>query len=151
MGKKKRNKDGVDFGKLKTVPFRDIPRKVSVDGFARPFPRGGSLEQFYSSLPAFLAASDLRELQSRILKARDGGKSVVMMLGAHVIKCGLSPILIDLIDSEIVTAIAMNGAGAVHDFEIAFFGETSEMVEEGLPEGWLWTIPHRCQKTAASW
>lgn len=135
MTGEKRNKDGVDFGDLKTVPFRDIPRKVSIDLFARPVGADVSVTELYSSLPAVLAAYDLRDLQSRILKARDEGRSVVVMLGAHVVKCGLSPVLIDLIDRGIVTAIAMNGAGAVHDFEIAFFGETSEEVEGGLPEG----------------
>ncbi len=133
--KKNKNKEGIDFSDLKTVPFRDIPRKVSIDLFARPIRADGSVAELYSSLPAILAASDLRELQSRIMKARDEGRNVVVMLGAHVIKCGLSPVLIDLIERGIVTAIAMNGAGAVHDFEIAFFGETSEEVEEGLPEG----------------
>jgi hypothetical protein len=130
-----KDRDGIDFGKVRTVPFSAIRRKVSVENFARPVESGTPIEDFLSSLPSILVASDLRELQSRILEARTKDRPVILMIGAHVIKCGLSPILIDLIERGIVTAIAMNGAGAIHDFEIAFFGETSEEVGEGLVNG----------------
>ncbi len=125
----------IDFGKIRTVPFVEIDRHVSVDQFMRPSDAGESLRSFIDSLPPVLAAADFKDFQRRILEAVDGGKHVVAMMGAHVIKCGLSLILIDLIERGILTAIAMNGAGAVHDFEIAFFGETSENVAEGLERG----------------
>jgi len=134
-GEESGGRDGFDLSKVKTVPFRKIERKVSVDLFARPVRAGSRFSEFISSLPSVLAASDLRALQAAILEARAKGRPVVAMVGAHVIKCGLAPILNDLIDRGIFSAVAMNGAGAVHDFEIALFGETSEEVGEGLLDG----------------
>ena len=126
---------GVDFGKIRTVPFAEIERRVSIDHFMRPLDAHESLGTFIDSLPPILAAADFQDFRSRILEAIDGGKLVVAMMGAHVIKCGLSLIIIDLIERGLLSAIAMNGAGAVHDFEIAFFGETSEEVAKGLKRG----------------
>jgi hypothetical protein len=128
-------KNGVDLGKVKTVPFKEISRKVSVKNFARPLETDSRMEDFFTSLPAVLSATNLRELQTRILEARANEKTFISMMGAHVIKCGLSPIIADLMRRKIITAIAMNGAGAIHDFEIALFGETSEEVEDGLLKG----------------
>ncbi len=128
-------KEGLDLEGIKTVPFREIRRKVSVDGFARPVGPDADFSSILSSLPSLLAAADFRDLLSRIHGAKKGGRPIVAMIGAHVIKCGLSPVLIDLLRRGYLTALAMNGAGAIHDFEIALFGETSEDVAEGLAAG----------------
>jgi len=126
---------GVDFGRIRTIPFAEIDRRVSIDHFMRPVDARESLGAFIDSLPPILAAADFKEFSSKIVRAKDGGRHVVAMMGAHVIKCGMSLIIIDLIERGILTAVAMNGAGAVHDFEIAFFGETSEEVASGLERG----------------
>jgi deoxyhypusine synthase len=91
--------------------------------------------KFYASLPDILKAKDLRQLVEATVKARKNKKPVIFMAGAHVIKCGLNPIVIELIKKKIITCVALNGAGIIHDFEIAFQGETSEDVAENLKQG----------------
>ena len=125
----------IDLSKVETFPIRKRHSKVHREDLARPFRRGDFFETFYKSLPDFLAAKDLRELVQHILAARAKGKPVIVMMGAHVIKVGLSPILIDLMRRQFLTCLAMNGAGVVHDTEMALFGQTSEEVAEGLADG----------------
>jgi hypothetical protein len=103
--------------------------------FARPHVRGGRFPAFLSSLPHILAGETLRSLVADILRARSLHKPIVWGLGAHVLKVGLSPVLIDLMERGFVTAMALNGAGIVHDFELAVAGQTSEDVAEGLGSG----------------
>jgi len=86
-------------------------------------------------LPDILAAKDFKEIVSAIAKAHNGGKVVVMAMGAHVIKVGLNPVVVDLMGRGVITAIAMNGAGIIHDLEVAMIGRTSEDVMEGLDRG----------------
>lgn len=125
----------VDLSGLKTMPIAERRNKVSVDSFARPIQPGESFAGFLESLPDILAGTSLRAIIERIAAASAMRKPVVMAMGAHVIKCGLSPIVCDLIRRGIVTAVAMNGAGGIHDSEIALFGETSEDVVDGMHTG----------------
>jgi hypothetical protein len=118
-----------------TYPLATRKSKLGRSQLARPHRRGGSLAAFISSLPRVLAADALRELCDAVRRARDKRRPIVWGLGAHVIKVGLSPILIDLMERGLVTGIAMNGAGIVHDFEMAVAGATSEDVQAGLGRG----------------
>ena len=125
----------LDFTKLKTYPAGSRKSKVSFSAFAKPCRKGSSFRQFYESLPNFLAVNDFRAVVDAIAAAHRNRKTVLWMFGAHVIKVGLSPLLIDLIRRKIITAIAMNGAGVIHDFELAFMGSTSEDVAAALADG----------------
>ncbi|MCC6743177.1 MAG: hypothetical protein IT175_04885 [Acidobacteria bacterium] len=123
-----------DMSALKTYPLASRPSKVSVADFATPY-AGGSFSAFLSSLPKVLAAVELLELARRVREARSKDRPVVVGLGGHVIKTGCGPILIDLLERNIVTAFAMNGSCLVHDFEIAVNGGTSEDVDATLGSG----------------
>ncbi len=125
----------IDLSQVKTYPVQQRHSKVHREEIAQPFRRGEFFETFYHSLPNILAAKDLRELVQRILAARENGKPIIVMMGAHVIKVGLSPVLIDLMRKGFITCLAMNGAGVVHDSELALLGQTSEEVAEGLADG----------------
>jgi hypothetical protein len=108
---------------------------VNAKQFARLTTPRDSAAKFLDSLPDVLAAQALKDLARAIVKARRAKKPVVMAFGAHVIKCGLAPVVIDLMNRGLITALATNGASAVHDFEIAAAGHTSEDVAEGLAKG----------------
>ena len=125
----------LDFTKLKTYPAGSRKSKVNFSAFARPCRKGSSFRQFYESLPNFLAVKEFRTVGDAIVAAHRRRKTVLWMFGAHVVKVGLSPLLIDLIKRKVVTAIAMNGAGVIHDFELAFMGSTSEDVAAALADG----------------
>lgn len=103
--------------------------------FATPIEPGASVSDFFDSLPNILAARDLLDVADLIVAAKKSGKPVIFGIGAHVIKCGLNPILIDLMERGMMSAIAMNGACAIHDVELAFFGETSEDVLMAIRDG----------------
>lgn len=125
----------LDFARLRTYPLARGKRKVLATAFAGLHEPGDSLEAFLAHLPAFLAVNDLREVIDRVAKAARDRRTVIAGIGAHVIKVGLSPILIDLMERGIVGLVAMNGAGVVHDLEIALAGRTSEDVLEELETG----------------
>jgi hypothetical protein len=108
---------------------------VGLRDFARPVIPGRSLASFLDGLPRILAANVLRDLAGEIARARRRKRPILWGLGAHVLKVGLSPLLIDLLDRGFVTGIALNGAGVVHDFELAVAGRTSEDVDAGLGSG----------------
>jgi hypothetical protein len=118
-----------------TYPLAARKSKVRLRDFGRPHSRGSRTSRFLASLPRILAGNALRSLAADIRRARSSKRPIVWGLGAHVLKVGLSPILIDLMDRGFVTGIALNGAGIVHDFELAVAGQTSEDVAEGLPSG----------------
>ncbi len=109
--------------------------KVEVGDFARPPVKGRSFTGFCNSLPNILKAKEIRALVEAIVKAGRKKKAVIFMAGAHVIKCGLNPVLIELLKKKVITCICLNGAGIIHDFEIALQGETSEDVGENLKSG----------------
>lgn len=125
----------LDFGRIRTYPLRERESKVHRDELARVWKRGGSFAEFLDSLPKILVGNDFRAIVNATVAAVRNKKPVVLMLGAHVIKCGLNPLIIDLMQRGIVNAVASNGAGAIHDFELALVGETSEDVQAGLEDG----------------
>ena len=125
----------IDRIPLKTYPLASRKSKVDRVDFARPWKPGGTLEDFLERLPDILAAKDFKAVVSATAKARKAGKNVVMAMGAHVIKVGLNPVVVDLMEQGVITAVAMNGAGIIHDLEVAMIGRTSEDVLEGLEHG----------------
>jgi len=124
-----------DLSGVRTYPLASRASKARVEDFARPVERGASFKAWFDSLPAILGAQDLRRVVQAIVdaRARDGG--IIWGLGAHVVKTGVSPVLIDLMRRGFVSAVALNGAGIIHDFEIALSGATSEDVDESLGPG----------------
>jgi hypothetical protein len=124
-----------DTGRIRTYPLKDRPSKVGVASFGRPHTKGGTVSEFLEGLPAILAAQGLRDLAHAISGARGLARPVLWGFGAHVIKTGLSPVVIDLMDRGLVSGIALNGAGVIHDFEIAAAGFTSEDVQSRLEHG----------------
>jgi len=124
----------ADFARLKTVPIAKRSNKVDPSLLAHPPGADRGFAAFWESLPAILAAQDLRYVVDAIVGAA-GRRAVVAMLGGHVVKVGLGPLLIELMRRKAVTHIAMNGSAAIHDFELAAFGGTSEDVAAGLGDG----------------
>lgn len=126
----------IDLSKVKTYSIKNRKSKVELSLLAKAFnPKKDSFSDYINSLPKFLAVNDLKEFAQLIVKARNKNKPIIFMIGAHVIKVGLSPILIDLMKNDFISAIAMNSAGAIHDSELAFFGKTSEDVAAGITDG----------------
>ncbi len=124
----------ADFARLKTVPIARRSNKVDPSLLAHPPGPDRSFAAFWNALPAILAAQDLRAVVDAVVSAA-GTHGVVAMLGGHVIKVGLGPLLIELMRRKAVTHVAMNGSAAIHDFELAAFGGTSEDVAAGLGDG----------------
>ena len=120
---------------MRTVPVAVRPNKVSARDFAQPPGDDGSFRAFLHALPDVLVARDFRAVVSAIVAATGRSRAVVVMLGGHVVKTGLAPVLIDLMQRKVVTHVAMNGSGAIHDYEVARFGATSEDVAAGLKDG----------------
>ena len=125
----------IEIEKIKTTSIKDRESKVSIEQVARPVIAGSKLQTFFKCLPQVLAAHDFGELVSRIVRAVHSGKPVLFMMGAHVIKVGLSPIIIDLMEKGVISGIALNGAGVIHDTELTYFGKTSEDVGVFLKDG----------------
>ena len=125
----------ADLTGLKTVSLHGRGGKVHTGLFAHTASAGMSMGEWLDSLPRLLAADSLRAVAGAIRKARESGKPVLWGIGGHVIKCGLSPILLDLAARGFATSFSMNGAAAIHDLEIAIAGYTSEDVEAVLPDG----------------
>jgi hypothetical protein len=125
----------IDLTGLATYDLHDRPSKVVVADLGRPPAAGASVADWLDSLPNQYAANDLRRVRDHLCRAKAEGRTVVAALGGHVIKTGCAPYLIDWIHSGLVTAVAMNGAAAIHDFELAFAGKTSEDVAAQLNAG----------------
>lgn len=111
------------------------PNKVRTEEFARPPGSDRSFSAFVASLPEVLVAGDFRAVVAAIASAARKRRAVVVMLGGHIVKTGVAPLLIDLMERRVITHLAMNGSGAIHDYEIARFGATSEDVARGLVDG----------------
>ncbi len=124
-----------DLSDVKTYPLKSRASKACVEDFARPVAPGGSIAALVDSLPGILAAADFKAIVSAITAAKRVDAGVVWGLGAHVIKTGLGPVLIDLMERGFVSAMATNGAAIIHDFEVALVGATSEDVDEALGPG----------------
>ena len=125
----------IDLSGLRTVSLAERPSKVRVEDLAHPARSGVPFSEFLTSLPNILFGQDLRAVIDAIVRAYHGQHPVIFGMGAHVIKCGLSPVVIDLMERGVITCVAMNGAGPIHDVEIALVGHTSEDVQTGLKEG----------------
>lgn len=130
---------------LETYSLRDRPSKVGTADFAARWQAGGSFTSFLASLPKVLAADDLRAVVAAVVAACRGRRTVVAGMGAHVIKVGLSPVVVDLMQRGVLSGIALNGAGIIHDFELALVGRTSEDVAAGLGAGAFGMARETCE------
>lgn len=125
----------IDVSRLRTYPLTRRHSKVRVSDFSTAWNPGGSFHRFLESLPDILAVKTLRSVVRAIVQAHQRRKPVILGMGAHPIKVGLNPVVIDLMRRGIITGVAMNGAGIIHDFEIALLGQTSEDVEAEIDSG----------------
>ena len=125
----------ADLSRVRTVPLRKRPNKVGADEFAKAPGKDRSFAAFLTSLPDILVARDFKHVVAAIVAAHAGKRAVVVMLGGHVVKTGLAPLLDALLERGVITHVAMNGSAAIHDYEIARFGATSEDVASGLKDG----------------
>ncbi|MFA5074267.1 MAG: hypothetical protein WC539_10280 [Nitrospirota bacterium] len=125
----------IDTSRIKTYSIANRQSKVVLDDFSRPVKKGGSFSTFFESLPNILAAGQFKDVVAAIVQARKNKKPVMLGMGAHPIKVGLNPVIIDLMERGIVTSLALNGAGIIHDFELAFIGQTSEDVDKEILSG----------------
>lgn len=135
MSRVKFDYDEFDLTGVRTYPLAQRPSKVRHEQFARPWDPATGLHGWLDALPDMLAAADFRAVVAAIQRARALDRGMVWGLGAHVIKTGLGPVLIDLMERGFVSAVAMNGAGLIHDFEVALAGSTSEDVDAVLGRG----------------
>lgn len=126
----------ADLKKVRTISIRTRKSKVRTTDFARPFDEvNDSFTDFVKSFPDILVARDLRTIVDDIVSARRKNRPVILMMGAHVIKVGLSPVIVDLLQHRVITAVAMNSAAAIHDVETAMWGQTSEDVAAMMRDG----------------
>ena len=135
MKKSKDNYPPVDLSRVRRYSVKKRPNKTETASFGKPLSQKGCARNFLESLPDFLKAKDFKEFIDLTVEARRKGRPFHLLMGAHTIKVGLSPIIIDLMKQNIVTGVSFNGAGLVHDLELAFFGGTSEDVQAGLADG----------------
>ena len=124
-----------DLTAVRTYPLASRKSKANAADFAKVQSAGGTVAAFVDGLPGILAGADFKAVVKALRAAHDAGAGVIWGIGAHVIKTGVSPVLIDLMERGYVSALAMNGAGIIHDFELALSGSTSEDVEEALGPG----------------
>ena len=127
--------EDFDLSGIHTYKLGSRKSKANAADFARPYRPAGGVPALIDSLPRILAAADFTAVVSAIRAAREGNRGIIWGFGAHVIKTGLGPILIDLMERGFVSALATNGAGIIHDFELAIAGSTSEDVDEALGPG----------------
>lgn len=138
--KKREPVEPLSLDDLRTTSLADRPSKVQVEDFGRPWRVGASFSAFLESLPNILAAGDFRQAVGAVVAAVRNQKAVLLGMGAHPIKVGLNPILIDAMERGILGGLAMNGACVVHDVEVALAGKTSEDVETHLDRGVFGTV-----------
>ena len=124
-----------DLSDVRTYPLDSRASKARIEDFARPIAEGVTFKEWYDSLPRILGGRDVRRVVDAIRAARHRDAGIIWGLGAHVIKTGVSPVIIDLMRRGFVSALALNGAGVIHDFEVALGGATSEDVDEALGPG----------------
>jgi deoxyhypusine synthase len=125
----------LDFSAVKTYPVRKRLSKVQSSLLGKKVQKGARIRSFIEGLPDILAARNMRDIARRIAHAHRTNKTTLLGMGAHPIKVGLSPLIIDFMERGIIDAVALNGAGIIHDFELAFMGETSEDVAASLKDG----------------
>jgi hypothetical protein len=134
MPKKSAKPQPIDLNRVKRYPYARRANKTVIPAFGRPMKKIRGAD-FFESLPDFLKAADLKEFISLVVKARKRGFPFHLLMGAHIIKVGLSPVIIDLMKHSLVTGLSFHGAAVIHDLEVAFFGGTSEDVQAGLVDG----------------
>jgi len=122
----------INLSKIKTYSIRSRKSKTQIKDFGKRLEPDSDVYRFLESLPKYLKAEDLKSLLDLMVKAKVKKKPIILMLGAHPIKCGLSPVLIDLMEEGFVTLLSTNGAGAIHDVEIALWGKTDRSYAGGL-------------------
>lgn len=120
---------------VRSYSLKDRKSKVKVDHFARAWRPGQTMARWLESLPHILAGDDLREIAARMVTAVNQGKTVILGMGSHAIKVGLNPVILDLMERGVISALAMNGSGIIHDAEVAMVGHTSEDVDAEIGEG----------------
>jgi hypothetical protein len=125
----------IDLARVRTVPIAVRPNKVRAEEFAQAPGEDRSFAAFVAALPDVLKARDFRKVVDAVVLATKRKRAVIVMLGGHVVKTGIGPVLIDLMKRGVITHLAMNGSAAIHDYEIARFGGTSEDVAAGLKDG----------------
>ncbi|MCD6327432.1 hypothetical protein J7M28_07750 [bacterium] len=131
----KKSPKPFDLSRIRPTSLSNRKSKVDMSKTAKTHQKGASFKDFLSSLPDALAARDFWSIVDAVVRARRNGKHFIWAMGAHSVKCGLSPIICDLIRKDVITAVMLNGAGMIHDFEMAFMGKTSEDVGEQLDTG----------------
>jgi hypothetical protein len=129
------NFEPLDLSGVSTYSISERKSKVNIAGSAVPWVKGGAFDEFLSRLPRILAGANLEAVISAIAAASRSEKTVIVGMGAHVIKVGLSRVIIDLMERGVISAVAMNGAGLIHDLELAMSGSTSEDVDSALENG----------------
>jgi len=125
----------LELERLRTYSIKERASKVSRDDLAKPWNKGGGFNEFISGLPRTLAAGDLRGLVDRLAQAVKTGRTIILAMGGHPVKVGLSPVIIDLMKRGIISLLAVNGSVMVHDTEMAMVGATSEDVAASLGQG----------------
>ncbi len=131
----KKNFRPLDFSKVRTYPIKKRFSKVQTSLLGKKVDKGARVRSFIHGLPDILAAQNLRTIARNIAQAHRANKTILLGMGAHPIKVGLSPLIIDFMERGIIHAVALNGAGVIHDFELAYMGETSEDVAASLKDG----------------
>ena len=142
----------LDWSKLQLKSREERAHKVEASALGRPTAPGASFADWFDSLPDFLGVKQLRQTADAIVAARHAGRPVVFGFGGHVVKTGCAPLVIDLIERGIITALATNGSGAIHDLELAETGATSEEVGDTIRDGSFGMVTETCERmnTAAA-
>ncbi|MFZ7111635.1 MAG: hypothetical protein ACOWYE_08125 [Desulfatiglandales bacterium] len=125
----------IDLEGVSCYPLKDRASKVSIEDFGKPWEPGGGLGRWLDSLPGILAAGDFIRIVKNLVRAAETEKTILLAMGAHAVKVGLNPVILDLMDRGLISGLAMNGAGIIHDTELAMIGQTSEDVAAHLGEG----------------
>lgn len=136
--------DPIDLEKVKTYSISDRKSNVSSVDFARTWKKGSSYKDFLDNLPNILAGNQIKAVIAALAAAARKKKTIVLGMGAHVIKVGLNPLIIDLMNRGIITGVAMNGAGIIHDLEVAMTGQTSEDVAATIDDGTFGMAQETC-------
>ncbi|MGE3181012.1 MAG: hypothetical protein AB7N71_05225, partial [Phycisphaerae bacterium] len=134
----------LSFKSLRLKPRENRAHKVSISLLGKPTEAGASFVEWFAAMPGFLGANELRSTVDAVVAARQAGKPVVFAFGGHIVKTGCSPLVIDLMQRGVITAIATNGSGAIHDLELAETGQTSEEVADTIRDGSFGMVIETC-------
>ncbi|CAB1075567.1 hypothetical protein D1AOALGA4SA_3386 [Olavius algarvensis Delta 1 endosymbiont] len=135
----------IDLSGVTTYSLTERESLVSTDDFAQPWRKGSSYGEFLSRLPEILAGKHLKQVISALVSSYRADRTVIFGMGAHVIKVGLNPVVIDLMERGVITSVALNGAGIIHDLELAMVGQTSEDVASALEDGSFGMAHETCE------